>query len=113
MVTSPLIFLIYGVLTSLGVLIGLAMLLRGVVLNDFTSPASDHTDSFECGYNASDFTSVDMLDLRVLLSLYLIFDTELWFLLLTSTSTHSSVLMLSLMLLVYFLYTALELYVML
>jgi hypothetical protein len=65
------------VFTSLTALIVLAILLRSTVLNDFVSPGTDQTDSFECGYNASDFTSIDMLDLRVLLSLYVIFDTEL------------------------------------
>ena len=90
----------------------LALLLRGVVINDFTAPAFDHTDTFECGYNASDFTSMDMLDLRIIVSLYVLFDTELWFLLLTSTATHTSILVLSLLLVFYFLYTALELYIM-
>ena len=90
----------------------LSVLLRAVVLNDFVSPATDQTDSFECGYNAGDFTSIDMLDLRVLLSLYVIFDTELWFLLLTASTTHTATIVLGLMLLVYSLYTALELYIM-
>ena len=77
MLTTPLLYLLYGVLTSLCVLTVLALLLRGIVINDFTAPASDHTDSFECGYNASDFTSMDMLDLRIVISLYVLFDTEL------------------------------------
>lgn len=112
LITSPIVYLVYGVLTSLSALVVLAILLRSVVLNDFLAPASDHTDSFECGYNASDFTSIDMLDLRILLSLYVIFDTELWFLLLTASSTHTSLLILGFLLLVYFLYTGLELYIM-
>jgi hypothetical protein len=76
-VASPLVLVLYGVSTSLGVLCFLAILLRSTILTDLTSPASDQTDSFECGYNAADFTSVDMLDLRVFISLYVIFDTEL------------------------------------
>ncbi len=112
MLSTPLLYLLNGVLPSLCVLTGFALLLRGIVINDFTAPASDHTDSFECGYNASDFTSMDMLDLRIIVSLYVLFDTELWFLLLTSTASYTSILVLSLLLVFYFLYTALELYIM-
>jgi hypothetical protein len=111
-IATPLLYILYGVLTSLCALTVLAIVLRAIILTDFTSPASDHTDSFECGYNASDFTSMDMLDLRIVVSLYLIFDTELWFLMTTITSTHTSIFVLSLLLVFYFLYTALELYIM-
>jgi hypothetical protein len=59
------------------ILVVLAILLRSVVLTDLVGVTSDHTDGFECGYNVADFTSTDILDLRTLISLYILFDTEL------------------------------------
>jgi hypothetical protein len=76
-IATPLITFIYGVVTSMCILVVLAILLRSVVLTDLVGVTSDHTDGFECGYNVADFTSTDILDLRTLISLYILFDTEL------------------------------------
>jgi hypothetical protein len=76
--------------------------MRGILLVDTVSPSSEQCDSFECGYNVSDYTSTDILDLRILLSVYMLFDTELWILLCTM-----------LVVTVFMVYSAIELYLIL
>jgi hypothetical protein len=51
--------------------------MRSIILTDLVSVTSDYADSFECGYNVADFTSTDILDLRNVISIYILFDTEL------------------------------------
>jgi hypothetical protein len=87
--------------------------MRGILLVDTVSPSSEQCDSFECGYNVSDYTSTDILDLRILLSVYMLFDTELWILLLLLPGTTTSVLCTMLVVTVFMVYSAIELYLIL
>jgi NADH:ubiquinone oxidoreductase subunit 3 (subunit A) len=113
MISASLVNIVYGVVTSLCVLIVLALLMRSVLLVDTVSPSSEQAESFECGYNVSDYTSTDIIDIRVLLSVYLLFDTELWILMLLMPAAMTSTLIVMIIVVVFMVYSSIELYIIL
>jgi NADH:ubiquinone oxidoreductase subunit 3 (subunit A) len=108
-VSTPLILIVYGIITSIVFLVSLSALLSCLILNDGSASGGDYVDVFECGFSSTDVTSSDISDLRLIVSIFVLFDVEVWLLLCVLPSL--SCLTFAVVIFIYTLFTTVELVV--
>ena len=89
MLLTPFISFLLGLSTSAASIVALAIAIRTLVLLDVHDRDCRQLESFECGYSSSDWHILNILDLRSLLLLAILFDLEytgLWVYLLSDSA---------------------------
>jgi hypothetical protein len=101
--------IMYGAATSTGFIVAMVTTVVMITMSDSLTSAPDVTDTFECGLAYSDITSAVLIDLRVLIGIAILFDLEVWIILWLGADLLQSSLSMLVVLLIFLLYSSLEL----